>query len=143
MYEKKLAIYEEIIKKCEASKAGITTIYVFLFKAWPTEYLICRALCNTNVFVHKTLFTSLHPPGLLYIVIYLHLQSKRWSGKLPTLVSTSMYILTLREGRKMAHKQILFPAMNEDSGNAQRFNDGPWKKHKDTLLIFMPFIILS
>jgi hypothetical protein len=25
MYEKKLAIYEEIIKKCEASKAGVTS----------------------------------------------------------------------------------------------------------------------
>ncbi len=33
MYEKKLAIYEEIIKKCEASKAGVT---MHLFQ----EYLL-------------------------------------------------------------------------------------------------------
>jgi hypothetical protein len=29
MYEKKLAIYEEIIKKCEASKAGVTSVCTY------------------------------------------------------------------------------------------------------------------
>jgi hypothetical protein len=35
MYEKKLAIYEEIIKKCEASKAGVTS-------ASSIEYLLMQ-----------------------------------------------------------------------------------------------------